>query len=112
MTDEQDAKRDYLSEARRIIEGTGLMKLAQREHLVALDQQLGAMNRNIVTLGEILLAILADNGVPAMQIPASALERIRATRAIPIIQRQPDGAIVVRTTGSSNGAAPASTRVM
>lgn len=96
MATENEPGRDYLAEAREIANGT-TMRLPQKEHLIALDRQLAAMNRNIVTLGEILLAVLLDNGVPSMSVPKKAFERVRSQRTIPIIQAQDDGSVVVRT---------------
>lgn len=88
---------DYLAQAMKIVNGDTLL-LAQREHVLALHSQMSAANRNIIALGEILLCILTDNGVPAMQIPAAMLAKVRTLNAIPTIQRQEDGAVVVRLT--------------
>lgn len=98
MTDD----RNYLDEALQIVAGA-TSKLPEKAHLVALDRQLQAMNRNIITLGELLLCILDDNRVPAMEIPVAVLEKIRRSRTMPFIHHQPTGAIVVKVVPMGGG---------
>lgn len=86
--------RNYHAEARAILDGAS-SRIAEKEHLVALDEQLAAMNRNIITLGEVLLAVLNAHGVPGMQVPPDVLATIRQQRTMPVVHLQSDGSIVV-----------------
>jgi hypothetical protein len=88
-------KRDYLAEVRAILGGTTSL-LPEKAHLEAVDRQLAMMNRNLVVLGEILMSVLDENGVPAMSVPANVIAKVRSASMMPVIQAQPDGSIVVR----------------
>jgi len=94
MPDRSD-ERDYLQEALKIVGGTTTL-LPESAHLVALESQLQAMNKNIVVLGELLLAVLSDNNVKGMEIPQRVLEQVRRSQTMPLIHQQPNGAIVVK----------------
>jgi hypothetical protein len=87
--------RNFLREARRILDEHAPI-IPEAAHLQALDAQLQAINRNVISLGEIVAAVLDDNGKPAMQVPAATLEKVRLARVMPLVQRQPDGSVIVR----------------
>ncbi len=87
--------RNFLREARRILDEQAPI-IPETAHLAALDAQLQAINRNVISLGEIVAAVLDDNQRPAMQVPAATLEKVRRARVMPLVQRQPDGSVVVR----------------
>lgn len=90
-----DIHRNYDAEARAIIDERGLL-LPERAHLLALDAQLQAMNRNVILLGHLLLAVLYDSGQPAMSMPKALLETVKKLNLMPLIHAQPDGSIVVK----------------
>lgn len=90
------SERDYLSEVRAILAGTTSL-LPERAHLEAVDRQLTTMNRNLLALSEVLLAVLDDNGVTGMSVPKSTIAKVRNAAVIPVLQLRPDGSVVVRT---------------
>lgn len=74
-----DIKRDWISEAAAIADGKSSL-LPERQHLVVLAQHAEAAIRHQLKLGEIVLAIMVDNGVQRLPIPGGILHSVRARR--------------------------------
>lgn len=78
MADEK-IERNWASEAQAIAAGESRL-LPEREHLMALAQHAEAAIRHQLKLGEILLAIMVDNGFQRLPIPGGLLHSVRARR--------------------------------
>lgn len=72
-------ERNYASEAAAIAAGESRL-LPEREHLVALANHAEQAIRHSIHLGEIILAIMLDNGVKQLPMPGGLLRSVRARR--------------------------------
>ena len=77
MSDE--ITRNWPVEAAAIAAGESRL-LPEREHLIALAQHAESAIRHSVQLGEIVVAIMADNGVQQLPMPGGLLHSVRSRR--------------------------------
>lgn len=71
--------RNWAAEATAIASGES-QRLPEREHLQALAAHAEQVIRHSMKLGEIVLALMLDNGVQQLPIPGGILHSVRARR--------------------------------